>query len=359
MLSTVHRTLQYARRNAIAFLALFVALGGTGAYAANTIGSADVIDNSLLSQDIRTGEVKATDIGLDQIISSRIKDGEVMAGDIGANQVLGSRITDGTIKGEDIANNRVTGYDVNESTLEIVPLAATANAVADGAVKTASLFDNAVTTSKVLNDALTGDDIDESTLVGLCTTTNEDCKGPEGDKGDTGDACLPTNPACVGPKGDPGADGEDGEACLPTNPACVGPKGDTGDSYDPSDKLASGDTQTGVYSAWGEKVAADSVQFRPQLAAPIAANHSDFVATWEQPTESCPGPGQAAAGWLCVYESHNISLATTPDIRRPASTQSYPDGYGATSDGFFVWMLINDGVNPYGGSYGTWAVTAP
>jgi hypothetical protein len=44
--------LRHLRSNAIAYLALFVALGGTGAYAAATITGKDVVDNSLTSRDV-------------------------------------------------------------------------------------------------------------------------------------------------------------------------------------------------------------------------------------------------------------------------------------------------------------------
>ena len=47
----------------MAAIACFGVLAGGTAYAANTIGSADVIDESLLSQDIKNGEVKNSDIG--------------------------------------------------------------------------------------------------------------------------------------------------------------------------------------------------------------------------------------------------------------------------------------------------------
>src|SRR3954453_10857572 len=40
----------------VALLALFIAVATGGAYAANTIGSGDVIDESLLSQDLKNGE---------------------------------------------------------------------------------------------------------------------------------------------------------------------------------------------------------------------------------------------------------------------------------------------------------------
>src|SRR5687767_13114463 len=102
---SLRRRLSYA--NVMSTIAVFLAVATGGAYAANTIGSGDVIDNSLLSQDL--------------------KDGEVKAGDIGVNQVLGSRIVDGTIKSYDVNNNSLTGWDINESSLGKVPSAQSAD----------------------------------------------------------------------------------------------------------------------------------------------------------------------------------------------------------------------------------------
>lgn len=79
----------------VAYLALFVALGGTSAYAANTVFSTDIVD------------------------------GEVKAADIGVGQVLGSRIADGTIKSEDVADNRLTGADIDETQLRVAQGAGT------------------------------------------------------------------------------------------------------------------------------------------------------------------------------------------------------------------------------------------
>ena len=48
--------------NVMATLAVFIALGGA-AYAANTVGSSDVIDNSLLSADLKNNQaVKSADV---------------------------------------------------------------------------------------------------------------------------------------------------------------------------------------------------------------------------------------------------------------------------------------------------------
>jgi hypothetical protein len=67
----------------IACVALFAALGG-GAYAAATITSADVKNNSLLSEDLKDGKA---------------------------------------VKGVDVKNNGLTGKDIKESSLGKVPLA--------------------------------------------------------------------------------------------------------------------------------------------------------------------------------------------------------------------------------------------
>ncbi|HEX8102687.1 MAG TPA: hypothetical protein VF533_08755 [Solirubrobacteraceae bacterium] len=91
------RALRYVRQNAIAFLALFVALGGTGAYAADTIGSADIVDESILSVDLKNGQVAAADVARESLSSGRI---------------FG-------LDGTDIDDGSITGADVEESTLAI------------------------------------------------------------------------------------------------------------------------------------------------------------------------------------------------------------------------------------------------
>jgi hypothetical protein len=59
MLSKLLARLSYA--NVVATLALFFALGGT-AYAAATIGSADIVNNSIRSKDIHNGTVANKDL---------------------------------------------------------------------------------------------------------------------------------------------------------------------------------------------------------------------------------------------------------------------------------------------------------
>ena len=60
MLGRIRSRLTYA--NVASSIALFIALGTGGAYAADTIGSADIIDESILVEDIKNGEVTTSEL---------------------------------------------------------------------------------------------------------------------------------------------------------------------------------------------------------------------------------------------------------------------------------------------------------
>jgi hypothetical protein len=92
----------------IACLALFVALGGVG-YAAATIGSAAIVDNSIRSKDVRNND----------------------------------------LRGKDVRANTLKGADVNESSLGKVPSAATADSAATAAHATNA--DNATNATNASN----------------------------------------------------------------------------------------------------------------------------------------------------------------------------------------------------------------
>jgi hypothetical protein len=89
----------------VACISLFVALGGVG-YAAATIGSAQIKNNSIRSKDIRNNQVATRDI------------------------------RNSTIRGTDVRNNTLTGADILESSLGPVPSANSANSAPIARVKT-------------------------------------------------------------------------------------------------------------------------------------------------------------------------------------------------------------------------------
>lgn len=66
----MREALQHVRSNAVAYLALFVALGGSGAYAADKLGSKDIAKNAIKSKHVAPDALSGTDInesGLGQV----------------------------------------------------------------------------------------------------------------------------------------------------------------------------------------------------------------------------------------------------------------------------------------------------
>jgi hypothetical protein len=116
MLARVRSRLTYP--HVTSTLALFVALGGT-AYAAATIGSAEVINNSLLSEDVKDATLTGADLRENTIGSGRIADGSIIGSDIKQNTIGSLRVADNSLLSADIKNDALTGDDIDESTLDV------------------------------------------------------------------------------------------------------------------------------------------------------------------------------------------------------------------------------------------------
>ena len=85
----------------VAVVALFVALGGVG-YAATTIGSEEIRNNSVQSVDVKNDDLLSRDIKDDTVLSRDITDDTVLSRDITDGTVLSRDITDGTVLSRDI-----------------------------------------------------------------------------------------------------------------------------------------------------------------------------------------------------------------------------------------------------------------
>ena len=68
------RVLARMRAQWAGFLALFLVIAGGTAYAANTIGSTDIINGQVKSADIGTGQVQSIDVGSDALTGADIAD---------------------------------------------------------------------------------------------------------------------------------------------------------------------------------------------------------------------------------------------------------------------------------------------
>jgi hypothetical protein len=92
MAHQLRRRLTFA--NVCSFIALVIALGTGGAYAANTIGSDDIIDESIQSVDIKNGQVETADLGGGAVTSQKI-----VANAVGASKVANESLTLSDIAG--------------------------------------------------------------------------------------------------------------------------------------------------------------------------------------------------------------------------------------------------------------------
>jgi hypothetical protein len=157
----MRRPLSHIRQNAVAYLALFVALGGTSAYAANTIATGDIVDNQVTTADVR---------------NDNLGFGGLYAADLGAKSVGSSEVSDGTLEDEDIA--QAGGVNVHFlGTIGLVPAhncivrtITGANAQGDHLV----LTPNAETASQLLTYTATYSSAGGDVYISACNPTNAD-----------------------------------------------------------------------------------------------------------------------------------------------------------------------------------------
>src|SRR3954447_13031729 len=124
------RHLTYA--NVMSTLAVFLAVGGGAAYAANTVFSTDIVD----------GEVKTPDIASNAVVT----------GKIGNNQVFSSNVRDDTMP-----NGGLTAVD-------LAPGSVGSDEIADAAVTNFKLGSGVVTHSKLGPDSIDGSNVAANSL---------------------------------------------------------------------------------------------------------------------------------------------------------------------------------------------------
>lgn len=157
--------------------------------------------------------------------------------------------------------------------------------------------------------------------------------GPIGPQGVTGPP---------GPKGQRGVQGEPGFSAL---------------SRLPSGNSESGDFTAGAPSAENkEEVVVGSATFSVPLSMALTAEHVKAVPVGKLTTE-CPGVGQAARGYLCLYVASLAGLEAEPLVYDPeaAPTESGPVA-GTGLFGFAMsWTTTGPGTPLV---FGTYTVTA-
>src|SRR4051794_21557208 len=161
--------------NVCSFMALTIALGTGSAYAANTIGSDDIIDESIQSVDIKNGEVKSSDLLPGAVTSAKIANGAVTNADLGADAVDGAKILDGAVGNVDLAVGAVNSDSVLDESLTSSDLATdsvNATEIADGSIDSGEIVDNSLFAQDLGIDSVGSSEIAAS-AVGTSEVANE------------------------------------------------------------------------------------------------------------------------------------------------------------------------------------------
>jgi hypothetical protein len=184
------RVSDHIRSNVWGIAAVFIALTGT-AYAVdgplagqNQVGSADIIDAEVTQDDLRNNSVRTQKVAADSLLADDLAAGSVGNSELQANAVTGGRIATGTIQSDDVSpdffneeiqDNGFGSYGVAPGAIhgpELAPDAITNDGVGtDGSTRLGANSVNyqeigvdAVRGVHVLNDSLTGVDLAEATL---------------------------------------------------------------------------------------------------------------------------------------------------------------------------------------------------
>jgi hypothetical protein len=114
-MSILRKSLTFS--NAIALLALFIALGGSVYAASNKIDGAQIKAKSLPGNRIKPSTVTATQIKKGTIGEPQIKAGAITAKQIRASAITGAQIKAGSISGTQVLSGSLGATQINQTTL--------------------------------------------------------------------------------------------------------------------------------------------------------------------------------------------------------------------------------------------------
>jgi hypothetical protein len=106
----------------VAYLALFVALGGTTAYAADTVFSTDIVDGEVKTADLASPAVTTNKLAANSVTTGKVAADTLGADDLAAGSVRSSEVADDSVGGWDIVNGSIWGDDINEGSLDVAAM---------------------------------------------------------------------------------------------------------------------------------------------------------------------------------------------------------------------------------------------
>ncbi len=231
---------------------------------------------------------------------------------------------------------------------KIADRAVTAEQIRAEAVRTGKIADGAVTTVKLAKDVR-----ERIALGGGAPAVTTIPSIPESVKhAETADRAATAGSATTAAHADSAGGAATADlATTAKDSDALG--GQPADHYMTADSvLQSGQTEAGDFIAAATTNVAGTVlvQFWPHLPESLSEGHIIQMGEGAQGTVECPGAGEAAAGYMCVYQSFNEGMNFESFISTmPGSI------YAGPVSGVMTWRsTIFNGL-----LRGTWAYTAP
>jgi hypothetical protein len=222
-----------------------------------------------------------------------------------------------------------------------------ATSLPKGSVGTDQIQPEAVRTGKVADEAVTSAKLTQGVrerlvpVGGLPTVTPTSVKHAEtADRADTAGTATTADTAKTANSADTAKNAQE----LGGRPA--------GHYLTADSVLQPGQTEAGDYIAAADKGGAGTVlvQFWPHLPESIQETHTIVLAEGAPGTANCPGPGQAAPTYMCIYQNFNEGMHFESFV------SSMPGSiYAGPVSGVMTWR--SEQFN--GLLRGTWAYTAP
>ena len=125
---------------------------GAAALAANSVGTSEVIDNSLTAADLAADSVGASELANNSVASANIIDSTIVSADIAANTITAADLAADSVGASELANNSVASANIIDGTIVAADIAT------DG-VGAAEIAANSVGTSEVIDNSLTAADL--------------------------------------------------------------------------------------------------------------------------------------------------------------------------------------------------------
>lgn len=125
---------------------------GAAHHGADTVGSSQIINNSVTSADIQDGSVTGTDIADGSVTGTDIQDGSITQNELSDNSVGSDQIIDQSVTQADLSDNSV-------GSVQIIDNSVTSNDIANGTIQNEDLAESSANSHTIENDSILLEDL--------------------------------------------------------------------------------------------------------------------------------------------------------------------------------------------------------